>query len=323
MEINRRLAIRKLFKLVAVGSAQKAADTQAASASADLCQLPVDHILRTKIDTLPIDTRLGDMLRALPNRTIWPDFGSGLWAGQPLGIPINYVESLEGASLVTFEYSSESDHSRYPVPPNPKIEGGNKSNGDRHILMCLSKENRLYELFSAYPVSDQVWRAGGGAIFDLNSYKLRPNTFSSADAAGLPIAPLLVKYEEIAAGRINHALRFTAVKTARRYLWPARHFASNSSAPTLPPMGLRLRLKADWPIARFPPQAKIILAALKEYGMVLADNGSSYFISGTPNERWDNQDLATIKKIPITAFEAVDTDSMMESIDSSRIRKIK
>ena len=261
------------------------------------------------------------MMRTLPNRTIWPDFGSGLWQGQLIGMPINYVDSMQGASLVKFEYAAESDQLPYPVPQNPKIEGGEKSDGDRHILICLSRENRLYELFSAYQESDLSWRAGSGAIFDLNAYKLRPDRFTSADAAGLPIAPLLVKYEEILAGEINHALRFTAVKTARRYLWPARHFASNSNSSMLPPMGMRLRLKADWPIARFPVQAKIVLTALKDYGMVLADNGSSYFISGSPDERWDNEDLATLKKVPITAFEAVDTDPMMESIDSARVRK--
>jgi hypothetical protein len=208
---------------------------------------------------------------------------------------------------VTFEYADESDPGPYPIPPNPPIEGGPDSEGDRHILIIDRDNHRLYELFSAYP-TEKGWRAGSGAIFDLDSNALRPAGWTSADAAGLPIFPGLVRYDEVMEkGEIKHALRFTARRTQRGYISPARHFASSSSDPNLPPMGLRVRLKADYDVSGFPRPVQVILTALKKYGLLLADNGGNWFISGAPDPRWDDEALATIKRVKGRDLEVVDT----------------
>jgi hypothetical protein len=189
------------------------------------------------------------------------------------------------------------------------IEGGRGSDGDRHALIVDRDACKLYELYALYPTSSG-WRAGSGAIFDLRSNKLRPAGWTSADAAGLPILPGLARYEEVARGRIDHALRFTVQRTRRAYVWPARHFASSATDPALPPMGMRFRLKRSYPIAGFPRQARIVLQALKEYGMIVADNGSDWYVSGAPDPRWSNDDLHSLGRVPGSAFEVVDTSSL-------------
>jgi hypothetical protein len=177
----------------------------------------------------------------------------------------------------------------------------------------------LYELFNAYPQPDGSWQAGSGAIFDLNSHALRPAGWTSADAAGLPILPGLVRYDEVAAGEIRHALRFTAPQTRRAYVWPARHYASDLTGAQYPPMGQRFRLRADFDIATFSPETRILLRALKKYGMLLADNGSAWYISGVPDSRWDNDVLHELHEIPGAAFEAVDVSSLMLHPDSGQV----
>ena len=212
----------------------------------------------------------------------------------------------QARSRVSFEYADESDKGPYPIPRNVAIEGGRASDGDRHALIVDRDSCKLYELFALYPTAAGGWKAGSGAIFDLRSNKLRPAGWTSADAAGLAILPGLARYEDVARGRIDHALRFTVQDTRRAYVWPARHFASDKTDPDLPPMGMRFRLKKSYPIAGFPRQARIVLQALKEYGMIVSDNGSNWYVSGAPSPKWSNDQLHTLHRVPGSAFEVVD-----------------
>ena len=264
-----------------------------------------------RVDKLPVAPNSAGIVAAIGVRdTMHADFGSGLWEGGPIGIPVTVVRGSQVKSRVTFEYADESDKGPYPIPANVAIEGGRGSDGDRHALIVDRDRCRLYELFALYPASGGGWRAGSGAIFDLRSNKLRPAGWTSADAAGLPILPGLARYEEVAKGRIDHALRFTVQRTRRAYVWPARHFASDQPDPDLPPMGMRFRLKRSFPIAGFPRQARIVLRALKEYGMILADNGSNWYVSGAPHPRWSNEQLRTLRRVPGSAFEVVHASSL-------------
>ena len=239
------------------------------------------------------------------------DFGSGLYEGARIGIPYVAVKSSQRKVPVSFEYSDESDRGPYPVPRDVPIEGGRSSEGDRHVIVVDRGRCRLYELFAAYPRDGgRRWRAGSGAIWDLRSNRLRQKGYTSADAAGLPILPGLARYHEVRRGRIDHALRFTAPRTRKKYIYPARHFASDSNDSALPAMGQRFRLKEDYPIGRFPRQARVVLVALKRYGMILADNGSAWYVSGAPHGRWDNDALHTLHDVPGRAFEAVDTSRL-------------
>jgi hypothetical protein len=223
---------------------------------------------------------------------------------------------------VTFDYADESDAGPYPIPPDAEIEGGSQSTGDRHVLVLDRDNCVLFELFAAYPQPDGTWQAGSGAIFDLNANSLRSDGWTSADAAGLPILPGLVRYNEVSAGEIRHALRFTAPQTRNQYAWPARHFASSLSGESYPPMGQRFRLKASFDITAFSPEVQVILRALKTYGMILADNGSAWYISGVPDSRWDNDMLVSeLSRVKGSDFEAVDVSSLMVSIDSGQARQ--
>ena len=255
-------------------------------------------------------------------RTMHPDFGAGLWDGGPIGIPFVTVPAPDQPRVsVTFDYDDESDPGPYPVPANPPIEGGPDSDGDRHILVLDTGECVLYELYYAFPKPDGGWHAGSGAVFDLSSNALRPNTWTSADAAGLPILPGLVRYDEVAAGEIRHAIRFTAPVTQKRHVWPARHDASSNTSASVPPMGQRFRLKASFDISSFSPAMQVILTAMKRYGMILADNGSAWYVSGAPDARWDDDDLVrSFHRIPGSAFEAVNASSLMISADSGQAR---
>jgi len=260
-----------------------------------------------RVDKLPVAPNSAAIVGAIgAGDTVHADFGSGLWEGGPIGIPITVVRGTQAKSRVTFEYADESDKGPYPIPENVAIEGGRGSDGDRHALIVDRDRCKLYELFALYPASGGGWRAGSGAIFDLRSNRLRPAGWTSADAAGLPILPGLARYEDVAKGRIDHALRFTVEDTRRAYVWPARHFASDKTDPSLPPTGMRFRLKRSYPTAGFPRQARIVLQALKEYGMIVADNGSNWYVSGAPHPKWSNDQLHTLHRVPGSAFEVVD-----------------
>ena len=267
---------------------------------------PTDNPWNERVDRLPVAKNSAAVIDSIGADTgLHPDFGSGLWEGAPIGIPITTVRAGVRKSRVTFDYADQSDRGPYPIPANVKIEGG----GDRHALIVDSSTCTLYELY-ALQRRGGGWHAGSGAIWSLRSNRLRPAGWTSADAAGLPIEPGLARWSEVAAGQIDHALRFTVERTRRAYVYPARHHASDLTDANLPPMGLRLRLRADYPIAGFPRQARVVLAALKRYGMIVADNGTSWYISGEPSARWSNDDLHTLGRVPGSAFEVVDTSSL-------------
>lgn len=275
------------------------------------------------MDTLPVHPLSEAYINSIgPDVGLHPDFGSGLWEGGPIGIPFTTVPGDQPLVNVTFDYADESDPGPYPIPPDAPIEGGPNSDGDRHILILDRDHCQLYELYAAYPESDGSWIAGSGAIYDLNSNALRPATWTSADAAGLPILPGLIRYDEVAAGEINHAIRFTAEETQRLFVWPARHYASDITDASVPPMGGRFRLKASFDVSPYPPEVQVILNAMKAYGLILADNGSDWFIGGVPDERWEDDMLVgALREINGSNFEAVDTSSLMISPDSGEARQ--
>ena len=267
---------------------------------------PANNPWNERVDTLPVAANSAQLIASIGLDTgLHPDFGSGLYDGERIGIPFDVVSKATPRSHVTFDYSDESDHVAYPIPKTVHIEGGS----DRHALLVDKSSCRLYELFDLTRTSSG-WHAGSGATWNLRSNALRPAGWTSADAAGLPIFPGLARYDEVARGVIDHALRFTAERTRRAYVYPARHYASSSNDPSLPPMGLRVRLKASVDISGFPRQARIVLQALKTYGMILADNGSNWYISGAPDPRWSNDALHTIDRITGSDFEVVDTSSL-------------
>jgi hypothetical protein len=298
----RHLVALSALVLVVVGAA-----SAARLPGAPQCPVfPTTNAWNERVDGLPVAAGSSSIVSAIgASGHLHPDFGSGLWDGAPIGIPITIVSKATPRSAVVFEYASESDTGPYPIPSGVKIEGGS----DRHAILVDRDACKLYELYALTHTS-KGWHAGSGAIWSLTSNQLRPAGWTSADAAGLPILPGLARYDEVAAGRIDHALRFTVSRTRKAYVWPARHFASSLTDPSLPPMGLRLRLKAGFSIAGFPPQARVVLQALKEYGMMVADNGSSWYISGAPDSRWSNDDLHTLGQVPGSAFEVVDTSSL-------------
>jgi hypothetical protein len=272
---------------------------------------PADSFWNTRIDSLQVhpmsDTWIENIGR---NMEFHMDFGSGTWDGGPIGIPFNLVEGSSVSRYpVMFDYSDESDPGPYPLPDHPEREYGS----DHHILVVDTEACKLYELYDAGFDGGQ-WRSGSGAVWDLNSNALRPEEWTSADAAGLPILPGLVRYDEIVSGEIKHALRFTAEETAG-YIWPARHLTSPAQEG-IPPMGARFRLKADYDVSGFPRELQIILQAMKSYGIILADNGSSWYVSGAPDERWDNDMLHELDILRGNDFEAVDTSSLMIDPDS-------
>jgi hypothetical protein len=284
---------------------------------------PMDNVWNTPIDNLPIDPRSSAYISAIgADKGVHPDFGSGLWEGAPIGIPYNIVTGTQPKVNITFDYADESDPGPYPIPPNPDIEGGDSSSGDRHVLILDNDHCILYETWSTYPEQDGNWVAGSGAVFDLRSNALRPDSWTSADAAGLPILPGLVRYDEVADGEILHAIRFTAPNTRKAYVWPARHFASSLTGLNYPPMGQRFRLKADFDISGFSPEVQVILRALKKYGMILADNGSAWYISGAPDPRWDNDYVVSeLREVKGSDFEAIDESYLMVNPDSGQAKQ--
>lgn len=268
---------------------------------------PADNAWNQAINAAPVDPRSDAILARIgSDKPLHPDFGA-LYHGTPNGIPYVVVSGAQPKVPVRFNYADESDPGPYPVPPDAPIEGGPKGEGDRHVLIVDRDHAKLYELFSARPdPGGRGWSAGSGAIFDLKSNAFRPSGWTSADAAGLPVFPGLVRYDEVVnQGVVRHAFRFTVVKSRRGYIFPARHFASPHTDADLPPMGMRVRLKSTFDASRFPPQARVILDALKTYGMLLADNSGDWFLSGTPDPRWDDEDLGTLKRVKVRDFEVV------------------
>ena len=278
---------------------------------------PPDNIWNTPVDDLPVHEHSDDYVTSIgPDTAFHPDFGSGEYEGVPLGIPFVVVPADQPEVDVVFDVAEESDEGPYPIPADALIEGGS----DAHLILLQEGTCFLYELYDAAPLPDGSWLASSGARFDLTSNNLRPEDWTSADAAGLPILPGLVRYDEIDAGVIPHALRFTASLTREAYVWPARHQAGATDEAGAPPMGQRFRLKAGVDIDGFSPTNQIILQALKTYGMLLADNGSDWFLSGTPDDRWDNDDLHALQEgIRGDDFEAVDCSSLIDDSESGRV----
>ena len=288
-----------------------------------------NHALNMPIDSLPVHPKSGNYIDTIGrNTSLHPDFGTH-YEGYPIGIPYNLVGSNQPTVPIVFEY--ESDPGPYPVPTTPLIEGLNvyteDVDGDRHLIIIDTVNHELYETWYTWPPglsmpepddwetfppsNPSAWWAGSGAIFDLNSNSLRPEGWTSADAAGLPIFPLLVRYDEVERalatdGVIHHAIRFTARKTQRAYVWPTRHYASTSTDVNRPPMGMRFRLRANVDISGFSPRMQVILRTMKKYGLILADNGSNWFFQGTHDDRWDDEELNTLKSLHGRDFEAVD-----------------
>jgi hypothetical protein len=281
---------------------------------------PADNIWNTPIDTLPIHPNSDTFINTIGADTgLHMDFGSGLWDGGPIGIPFVVVPGSQPEVTVEFVWWPEqSDPGPYPVPPDAPIEGGPDSDGDRHVLVLEQDNCILYEMYAAYPQQDGSWVAGNGAVYDLNAHALRPDGWTSADAAGLPILPGLVRYDEVAAGEIRHAIRFTVPETREAHWWPARHDASALTGAQYPPMGLRVRLRADFDISGYSPHAQVILQAMKTYGLILADNGSAWYVSGVPDERWDNDVLHELDDVTGSNFEVVDASSLMIDPDSGQ-----
>jgi hypothetical protein len=296
-------------------------------APADLAGCPVfptNNVWNVPVDTLPVDANSDAYITTIgADAYVHADFGSGDWppgSGSPIGIPYVDVPGTQPLVPVTFDYDDESDPGPYPIPTDAPIEGGPDSDGDRHVLVLERDNCILYELFYAWPQPDGSWEAGSGARFDLNTNDLRPAGWTSADAAGLPMLAGLVRYDEVESGEIHHALRFTAPETRDEYIWPARHEASDLTGPQYPPMGQRFRLRSSFDISSFSPQVQVILRTLKEYGMFLADNGSAWYISGVPDERWDNDVLHELHGVHGSDFEAVDETSLMVDPDSGEAR---
>jgi hypothetical protein len=253
-----------------------------------------------RVDNLPVAANSGAIVRSIGlDDNVHADFGSGKWEGSPIGIPYTVVGRKTKRSRVSFDYADESDRGRYPIPRNVKIEGG----GDRHALLLDRSRCRLYELY-ALERRGNGWHAGSGATWNLRRFKARRAGWTSADAAGLPILPLLAT-----PGRkpIRHAIRVTVSRSRSSYVWPARHQASDDNDPSLPRMGERLRLKASVDVSRFPRQARRVARAMKTYGVIVADNGSDWFISGVPSRKWNNDQLHALDVLSGRDFEVVDT----------------
>jgi hypothetical protein len=272
---------------------------------------PASSVWNQQVDALPVASNSAQLISSMGiGGSVHADFGNGLYNGSRIGIPFVVVHAkATPKSRVTFEYADESDKGLYPIPKNVPVEGypGHSDQGDRHVLIVDRDACKLYEL-SGMSKQNGKWSGWSGATWNLRSNALRPAGWTSADAAGLPILPGLARWEgDASTGAIKHALRFTAERTRRAYIYPARHYASSLTDPALPPMGLRVRLKAGVNIATLPPQARIVAQALKTYGMILADNGSNWYLGGAPSEKWSNDQLHALGRLTGADFEVVDT----------------
>ncbi|MBI2298045.1 MAG: hypothetical protein HYU66_03680 [Armatimonadetes bacterium] len=315
-DLDRRTFLRHTAALALAGiggcGAGKAGDGQAQGnpgigASLTRRFFPDDNPWNQDISAAPVDPNSDTFVAGIGlDKPLHPDFGT-FWDGHPSGMGYVVVPGTQPLVPVSFDYADESDRGPYPIPPDAPIEGGPDSEGDRHVLVVDRDHLKLYELFDAHPQNGgRSWKAGSGAIFDLASNDLREAGWTSADAAGLPILPGLVRYDEaVEQGAIRHALRFTVRRTRRAYVPPARHWASSSHDADLPPMGMRVRLKAGYDLSRFSPVCRVILTALKTYGMLLADNGSDWFLSGAHDPRWNDDVLGELKRVQGREFEVV------------------
>ncbi len=299
-----------------------AAIALACGAHAQTCPVfPPDNIWNTRIDQLPVHPSSSTWVNTIgPTAFLHPDFGSGTYNGGPIGIPFVRVPGTQPKYPASFLYQRESDFGPYAIPLNAPVEGGSAGTGDRHTIAIDTANCVLYEIYRAFPQATS-WKGDSGAIFSLGSNQLRPETWTSADAAGLPVFAGLVRYDEILVGEIRHALRFTAPRTRRGYVWPARHFASSRTGAEFPPMGARFRLKASFDISKFSPTNQIILTALKRYGMMIADNGSAWYLSGAPDARWNDSELRALRTIGGSNFEAVDATTLMITPHSGQARQ--
>lgn len=297
--------------------------SRAGSEAVAPCKIfPANNIWHADISRAPVHRLSAAYVASIgATRRAHPDFGSGLWQGAPFGIPVTPVRAGQRKVPVSFYYADESDRGPYPIPYNARIEGGPNATGDRHVILYDRPNCKVYEMYDAHPLRGGAWRAGSGAVFDLRGNRLRPAGWTSADAAGLSIFAGLVRYDEVARGRVDHAIRMTAPRTQKAYVWPARHHASNLTDPRLPPMGQRFRLKASVDISRFPPQARVIAIALKKHGAILADNGSSWYLTGNQDTGWDNDQLSALKTLRGSDFEAVDVSRLMLDPNSAAVRR--
>ena len=281
----------------------------AAAAIAGCPLFPPAWPTNQRVDTLPVASDSAAIVRSIGlDGSLKADFGSGLWEGGPIGIPYDIVTRRTRRARVSFEYADESDRVRYPIPRGVHIEGGPHAHGDRHALLVDRSRCKLFELYALRREGGR-WTAGSGATWSLRDPRLRPSGWTSADAAGLPILPLLARYPEVRRGRITHALRMTVAESRRAFVFPARHFASSSTDPALPRMGERLRLKASTDISGLPRQARVVAQAMKEYGLIVADNGSDWYVSGAPHPRWDNDQLQQLRRLNGSDFEVVEAPS--------------
>jgi hypothetical protein len=262
---------------------------------------PADNWWNTDISAQAVDPHSSALITACGTQNLHPDFGS------TFGIPYAVVGAGAATRPITFDDADESDPGPYPIPIGAPIEGGANSTGDRHVIVVDTATSKLYETWNSHPLNGGTsWHVGSGAVFDLSSDALRPIYWTSADAAGLPIFPGLVRYDEaVQFGSIAHAFRFTCPTTQAGFITPARHFASSDTSAALPPMGMRVRLKASFDVSTFPPEVQVILGAMKKYGMLLADNGSAWYVSGAPDSRWSDTHLDALKSVPSSAFEVV------------------
>jgi hypothetical protein len=283
---------------------------------------PANNIWNRPVRDLPVDPRSAAYIKSIGGATVLhPDFGSGQWEGGPIGFPVTIAR--QGTRLVPIHftaYGDESDPGPYPIPADAMVQGGPLSTGDRHVIVVDSMTCIDYELYHARPRSDGSWDAGSASRWLLTSNALRPNGWTSADAAGLPILPGLVRYDEVASGVIRHAIRFTTAHIAPRYIWPAGHSDGTSSNPDAPPMGMRLRLKPGVDLRRFDGKTQVILRALQDYGMILADTGGPLNISGSPDSRWNDNLLNAMEALHASDFEMVDTSGLMIRPDSAASR---
>ena len=309
MNVPKRIALMLVVALAAVQMMASSSEGARLPGAKRCPVFPQSSHWNRPVDKLPLHSRSAQIVSSIGgDENAHADFGSGLYDGGPIGIPYRTVSRRTKRVPVSFEYADESDRGRYPIPPDAPIEGGRSSSGDRHVILVDRSRCRLYELYSAYPQNGgRSWKAGSGAIWNLRSNRMRRRGFTSADAAGLPILPGLVRPEEVRRGRIDHALRITVPRSRRAFVYPARHFASDDPDPNRPAMGQRLRLKRSFDTSRFPRQSRVVLRALKRYGAIVADNGAPWFVSGVPSRRWDNDDLHSLQRVPGGAWEVVDS----------------
>ena len=302
--------------LVMVAGAASSAVSPRPVAGTTCKVFPADNWWHADVSHLPVHPRSAAWLAHMSTGVdLHPDFGPSYGDGPNYGIPITVVSGSHQKVWVRFDYASESDHVRYPLGADTRLEGG----GDRHAIIVDKSTCRLYETWATRHTSSG-WRAGSGATWSLGSNKLRPNGWTSADAAGLPILPGLLRWNEVKAGRVDHAIRFTTDRTARAHLWPARHDAGSGGIASYPPMGARFRLKASWSAAGLGPYARVVVKAMKTYGLVLADNGSPWYFQGERNAQWPEGLIEDLKSIPASAFVAVDTSGLRVSADSAQVR---